>query len=446
MLSMSNELRAQAEAHRLAAEKAEQATEWQEAARGYEQCLSLVAQAGDAAGQDEPALLTGLGRCYWNLAQARPAWRTLRRAMTLYDERGDAIGLARATVEIRRIWGPPERHRAMVDDALGKLGDADPYLRACLLLSQRWHDDSAYDRAMALAREHGFEDILAVRKEEDAWKAMNEGRVEEAAPLFREAHDSFARLGRHDAAASTLRGAGFSLIELGYLDEGFAAAEQSFTYAMNAHLNFQAQLALMDMAGVPFARGDFARCEEVVALAPTDSDFRGDLYRMWIAEARGDIDRALQLMVSPERGGNTPTAMGQIHAAAAGLLFRTGKRDAAAQALRAWAAVQREDSNDDAFWEEAPAMVECLVALGDDDLLRKFNDSLRARDERDGARTRFTTLQGRSLYPLRGALAARSGLTDEAERHYRDGLAWCSEARCAADAEACRRGLAALEG
>ena len=444
-MSPDEDLRSQAEAHRRAAEAAEQATEWQDAVREYEQALSLVAQAGDAAGQDEAALLTGLGRCYWNLSEARPAWRTLRRAMTLYDERDDAIGLARATVEIRRIWGPPERHREFVEHALERLGDVEPHLQALLLAYQRWDDETAFDRAMALAEEHGFEDVLAIRKDEHAWKAMREGRVDEAVRLTTESHNTFARLGRHDAAAATLRGAAFGLIEMGRLDEGYAVAERSFEYATKVHLNFQSQLALMDMAGVAFARGDFAQCEEIVAMAPTDSDFRGDLYRMWIAEAQGDIDRALQLMVSPERGGNTPTAMGQIHAAAAGLLYRAGKREAAAQALRAWADVQRGD-DDEAYWMEAPALVECFLDLGDEGLVRAVYDRLRARDERSVAPVRFATLQGRSLFPLRGGICARLGLIEEARQHYREGIAWCEAEGCAADAGACRRGLAALEG
>jgi tetratricopeptide (TPR) repeat protein len=443
MLRMSDDVRARAEAHRLAAEAAEQATAWQDAVREYEQCLSLVAQDGAAAAQDEPALLTGLGRCYWNLSEARPAWRTLRRAMTLYDERNDGVGLARATIEIRRIWGPPERHRQFVQHALERLGDADPHLQALLLAYQRWEDETAYDRAMALAEKHGFDDVLAIQEEEYAWKAMREGRVEEATPLFDKSHDAFVAVGRHDAASGTLRGAAFGLIELGHLDEGFAMAQRSFDYAAKTHLNFQAQLALMDMAGVAFARGEFARCEEIVAMAPTNSDFRGDLYRMWIAEAQGDIDRALQLMVNPERGGNTPTAVGQIHAAAAGLLYRAGKRDAAAQALRAWAAVERY-GEEGVYWMEAPAMVECLLDLADESLVREVHERLRVRDERSVAPVRFSTLQGRSLYPLRGGVCARLGLIDEAKRHYEEGLAWCEAEGCAADADACRRGLAAL--
>ena len=435
----------QAERHRQAGESAEQATRWQEAVGEYEQCLSLADRAPDRDGPDVAAVLTALGRCYWNLAEARTAWRTLRRAISLYQERGDGAGKARATLEILRIWGPPERHQMMAEDALRALGDADPYLRARLLLDLSWDDQDSnehYAEAMALADRLGFEDILAARIQRQAWQLMSDGRVDDGVALFQDVHETYARLGVHSQASGVLRGAGFNLIEAGRLDEGYDFARRSFEYGAERNLLFQAQLALMDMIGVTFARGEFDRCEELLAQSPGASDFRGDLFRMWMAEARGDMDSALRLMVSPERGGNTPTAVGQIHAAAAGVLFRAQREDAAGQALRAWAEVSR--SEDDAYWMEAPALLECLLALGDDELLRTVYSAFQARDERVKTPARFSTLQGRSLAPLRAGVCARLGLLDEAERHYREGLAWCEQERCARDAELCRAGVATM--
>src|SRR5437879_3701241 len=126
--------------HRLNAERAAEATLWADAIREYEACLSIVS-AGDAPDEDEAALLTALGSCYWNLSEARTARRTLRRAIALYRDRGDSVGLARATVEILRIWGPPDRQRAMAEEAFEALGDRDPYLKARLLLRLRWFDE-----------------------------------------------------------------------------------------------------------------------------------------------------------------------------------------------------------------------------------------------------------------------------------------------------------------
>ncbi|MCH8010013.1 MAG: hypothetical protein IIC91_14240, partial [Chloroflexi bacterium] len=437
----------QAERRQRAAQAAEEAAEWRNAVDEYEACLSIVGQSPGGAGQDEVALLTGLGRCYWNLAEARTAWRTLRRAISLAKERGDGVAQARATVEILHIWGPPERHKMMAEEALAALGDGDAYLKARLLLDlgqPQYNDHSRYEKALAIAEEHGFEDILASRIQQEAWTLFEQGDIEESLRLFDEAHLAYAGQKVHHVASGMLRGAGFNMLEIGRLDEGYRLAERSYEYAANVNLLFNAQLALMDMIGVAFVRGEFERCEELLASSPGDSDFRADCYRMWIAEARGDVDTALRLMVDPERGGKAPTAVGQIHASSAGVLYNAGKHDAAQQALDAWKDVDRGD-DDTPYWMEAPAALDCILALGDEDLLRRIYNAFERRDKGVRAPARYSTLQGRAIAPLRAGVCLRLGLAGEAERHYREGLAWCEQERCSADAERCRAGLAQTE-
>jgi len=438
----------QANEHRLAAERAENATQWRDAIDEYEACLSIVSTEQDGAGQDEAALLTALGRCYWNLSEARTAWRTLRRAMSIYNERDDGVGFARATVEILRIWGPPERHRAMAEEAVEMLGDQDPYLRARLLLDLGWpeHGDrTAFEEALSLAETHGFQDVLTARTQEEAWKRFDEGDIEGSVGLFEQAHATYAAHHAHHPAAGVLRGAGFNLIEIGELDRGYAIAERAFTYARDVNLLFSSQLALLDMIGVAFARGEFDRCEELLALSPGGSDFRADCYRMWIAEARGDFDSALGLLVDPERAGKAPTAEGQIHASSAGVLYSAGKQDAAGQALQAWWRVDR-GSDMEPFWMEAPAALECILALGDEDMHRKIYDAFRQRDERGAIPARFSTLQGRAVAPVRAGVALKLGFVKEANHILNEGLAWCERESCARDAERCRDALAEIGG
>ena len=196
------------------------------------------------------------------------------------------------------------------------------------------------------------------------------------------------------------------------------------------------------MVGIAFARGEDRQCEELLAQAPGETDFRGDLYRMWLAEARGDTDGAIRLMVDPARGGNATTAMGQLHAAAAGTMYRAGRTDAARQALRAWADVPRGwDGWEEDLCIESPVLTDCLIALGDDALVRQLYGAFAERDRRSKAPFRFSTLQGRALAPTRGAVALKLGHLVEAEHHYREGLDWCEEQRCVRDAELCRAGL-----
>jgi hypothetical protein len=174
---------------RVDGERNERATLWPDAARAYEEALSLIGASPDSA-SDEAALMTALGRCYWRDGQARPAWRTLRRAIALYRELGDAPGMGRATAELMAIWGPPDRQRAMAQEALDALGDSEPHLRAWLFVWTRRHEE-----ALALADEYGFEDILPVRLNAPADRALEEGRIDEFVALLRETHDVYARLG-----------------------------------------------------------------------------------------------------------------------------------------------------------------------------------------------------------------------------------------------------------
>jgi len=227
----------------------------------------------------------------------------------------------------------------------------------------------------------------------------------------------------------------------GFLDDGYRMAERAFDYASSVNIMFTAQLALMDMAAVPYARGDFDLCESVLARMPGTTDFRADLFRMWMAEARGDTAGALRLMVDPARGGSATTAMGQLHASSAGVLYRAGKQGAAQQAMQAWAAVERGWEEDIAW--ESPALLECLLDLGDDALVRRIYNAFAKTDERNKVPMQFSTLQGRALAPIRGGVALKLGLREEAAARYRDGLAWCERERCASDAALCRAGLAA---
>src|ERR1700674_2543780 len=138
-----------------AARAAEAAYDWPESIRLYEEALSSLPREGEAWPTVEVDLLIALGRCYWRNAEARPAWRTLMRAITSCKQRGDAVAQARATTEILHIWGPWERHKMLADDALAALGDSEPYLRA-RLLGQTDREDEAF----VIGEQYGYEDVL----------------------------------------------------------------------------------------------------------------------------------------------------------------------------------------------------------------------------------------------------------------------------------------------
>lgn len=415
------------------AEAAELRTEWDVAAQHYEACLTQLESATEAV--DEAAVLTALGRCYWRLAQARPAWRTLLRAITMYRERDDAPGMANATIELLRIWGPPDRQRALADDALAALGESEPALRA-RLLARNWR----WEEAIPIAEAHNVEDVLIGKLEQRAWQTFDEGNLEESLALRHSASEEYRRLGNYEGVAYSLRNAAFGLLVAGHLDRGEAAAREAFEYGRSVHLLFTEQLALLDIAGVAYARGQFERCHALLAESSQELDFRGDLYRMWMAADGGDLEKALELMVDPGRAGGAPGPLAQVHAGRAGVLFAAGQENAARHEMQA--AIDGARADDNEFVDVLAAMAECFVALADEATVREVYDVWEKGDREHKIPFRFSTLQGRNADVAHGMICERLGLRDEAERHYRSGLDWCERERCAADAQRCLAGLA----
>lgn len=420
---------------------AEAAYNWPEAIRLYEEALSALPREGDAWPAAEADLLTALGRCYWRNADARPAWRTLMRAITSCKQRADAPAQARATLEILKIWGPWERHRMMAEDALAALGDSELYLRARLL----WAADRG-DEAFALAEQHGYDDVLAFRRAEQGWRASREGRLDEARAIAQEMHAAHDRLGNWEAAANGLRGIGFSTLVAGDLTLGEPILRQSYEYAAKFNLRFFEQLALVDVIGVAYARCDWAECDRMLDSIIGGADFRADLYRMWIAELRGDTERAKSLLVDPQRAGGSGDGLAQVHSARAGVLYRAGQHGAA----RAELEVMLRSANGDhqSLEHYLPACVDAIVALCDDgairDCKRRIEDPPADPRQRFDSGYVYSTLQGRAVHYTRGALALRLGHDDEAAMHFEAGVAWAQRERCPLDEAACHEGLAQL--
>jgi hypothetical protein len=83
------------------------------------------------------------------------------------------------------------------------------------------------------------------------------------------------------------------------------------------------------------------------------------------------------------------------------------------------------------------ALGACLPVLGDDALVETAYREISALPE-----LRLVGIAAHSTDHLRGALALRLGLIDEAEGHYRSGLAWAERERCPVEQGRCLQGLA----
>ena len=182
---------------KLSAEQAEAQFAWDEAARHYENCLTLLSEDEDRLGQDEAALHEALGRCEISAAQIRPGWRNLMRAITLYRERDDAIGQARVVLELPSTeFVPSERIAGIADTALEMLGASERRLRAQLLatraLTQVAGAGEAAREAASLASTHDFPDVHASVLMYEALSSFGTAPTGQTVQLFREAHAALA--------------------------------------------------------------------------------------------------------------------------------------------------------------------------------------------------------------------------------------------------------------
>jgi hypothetical protein len=267
----------------LAAEQAERTTAWEEAARHYERCLTLVGElegrgAGDAAQptEGEAALLLALGRCWRNAGEHRAAWRSLMRAIELYHARDDGVGHARATLEALEIFAPPQRQAELVRAALRGLGedDAAPQLagRLLALLLDPWRtgrreaeEAQLRKRVERLVACYGLAEVPALLTFGDAWRGWLASDFAAAATDYRRAHVGLAAQGQTGLAAQALFWNALSLLNHGRLETGTAAMEEALSYAQRPQLRFVVDNAPAYLAGLQLAQGRFTTFDALVA-------------------------------------------------------------------------------------------------------------------------------------------------------------------------------------
>ena len=185
-------------------------------------------------------------------------------------------------------------------------------------------------------------------------------------------------------------------------------------------------------------RCDFERCESLLAQADDDY-FWVQLLRVGLAELRGDSRRALELMPDERSAGSFPQFVFQLKGTRARVRLSAGDGAAA-----------RNDV--DAFFEYGRANhVRWDSVMG---FSGAWAFGYRIADHADDATVRWIydyhisfpdmrlTFDAGSADVLSGHLALRLGLADEAEQHFRTGLAWCEQEHWPVEQGRCLEGLA----
>jgi class 3 adenylate cyclase len=439
---------------KLAALQAEAQFAWDEAAQQYERCLTLVSEAEDRLGEDEAGLLTALGRCARDDGQYRPAWRALMRALTLYRQRGDGVGFARAYLEADLVPAPPERKVPMLREAIELLGAGDSHLEAQLLslapfMGRRFGSEeqveAARRRASELVAEHGFADVEATLVNVESMLAWRNGEVARGIELLGEVFERRARLGLVRLAAGNAWLASIRILAPGSLDEGRAAAEKALAYAQAHHMRFQEENSAALLLALLLVRCDFAGFDALAAERASDASWVVTALRATRAEIAGDLDAALALLPEPAAAGGNPDQLTLVHGTRARVLANAGQFDRARQELVALRAAW--DTADSPVYEGVAidmgglaALDEALTQIADGVLLRAIDAY--QRGEPLAPQLNYQALAGRTIQRIYGDVALRLDQLEDAEALYRTGLEWCERERCPIEAGRCLAGLA----
>jgi hypothetical protein len=203
------------------------------------------------------------------------------------------------------------------------------------------------------------------------------------------------------------------------------------------------------LAALALARGDTASADKLTADHGelTAVGFFGQLLvQVRRLEEAGDAAGALALLEGGEAPPVFPDANAlTLHGVRARVRWRAGAAAGAQQDLAAWreATMAYQEGHLAAIQilgaiEGFPAADRVLVELGNEATIQATYDQLSTWDG-----LRFSYLSG-GVDHLRGDLALRLGLEEEADQHYRTGLAWAEQEHVPVEQGRCLQGLAQI--
>lgn len=432
---------------RIAAERAETASGWVEASRQYGVCLELLGEGADPETRAE--LLAARGRCAWLAGEPREAVSDLRAAIQQFSATGRHSDAARAGLALLEIPSSSVRRIATAEEALALLGSDEPRLESLLTIARlqmRRLDHDAEERMSArlseLTATHSFDDVTAEAALLQASRAFYASRPDQIAAFADAAYRQFRDLHDDRGVAEALSWRARGLASFGDLDGALAASRELETHALSAGLDAMASTGARMQAGVYLARMEHSEFEEAVSRIAAE-DFTGVLIKGAMAEQSGDATRALALLPLADAAVGVAAFEVVISGCRARVLHSFGRDDEAREALVAWSeSLAEADGSVDALisTEAAIQLVdESLADLGTVEQVREAYEVLSACPL-----IRYTADQP-GLDRLRGALALRLERTDDARRHYSEGLQWAERERCTTEMGRSLLGLARVE-
>jgi tetratricopeptide (TPR) repeat protein len=434
---------------RLAAEQAEAVAGWDEARHHYQRCLDLLADTSDDLGEDRADLLVRLGRCARDSGDSRVAWRSLREAIELYRRAGDGPAMAHATLDALHVYTTPQQVDRLAHDALAALDGADPHLEALLLvelvsqtLGQDLRTDAERERLAALTAMHEWEDVGAALLLGETFYAYFDASlgVHDSAARFQEAFECFDRLGQPGRAILAANVWASAVSATGDLDAGLAAHDEFVGYARRHGARYLEDLILWYSSLIHEARCDWDAIDRLQAehreRFPDSRQSRIiDSYRYWRA---GRLDDAIA--VHPEPDPAIPQLQARDLARLTELLHLAGRDAEEAETFGELRALLDESPNLILHNVALMYLEGHTVQFADDDLLDTFDELLRRHDAQPDPQVGPSP----SLQRVYAGYDLARGRVDDAERRYREALAWSERERCPVEAGLCHQGLAEI--
>lgn len=428
-----------------AADRARAATAWDEAAEQYERVATLLQGRGDRHGEADA--LVALGSCWRRAGASRKAWQCFMRSLSLFEELGDGVGAARATVEALRIPTAPARREELARRGIRALGDADPRLEAQLHLSLAlWSpdgDSESRSRARQLAEREDLVEVIAALEQADANQTLSEGHPADAREHLERLYAVCLARGKRGWALRFLTSASSIPLFQGNLDDGESALLRAIAFSDGTNPLWEGGL-LTWLAGVALARDQRARYDELSERAGRlhPEGFRLSLLGALRSEFDGDIEQALKMLPLPDQTGSYPGWLAIVHGTKARVLHHAAQTEAALDELGRWAqswSPFRVADGTPGYLHTVSCVDAVLAAVGPEDLVTRTYDELKR-----WSWARFAPGNACSLDRLRGDLARRLGRVDDAERHYREGADWALKQQCNTEFGRCLVGLAEL--
>jgi class 3 adenylate cyclase len=352
---------------------------------------------------------------------------------------------------------PSERRVELVEHVLVLLGGAAPDIEGLLLVHRlrlrglsNEKRQGLERRLSGLAEEYPEAAFSAHATALAASRALEQGRLTEAAALARNASLALGRVGETQAAAVALLAGAMAWTQAGELDRAREAYIRTMRSAAAARLHYIAGVCAMALAGLHRMRCEFDVYEQFMALIPADNWTR-QIFAAERAEHAGDAERCISLLPSPALGAGVAEWELILSGSRARMLYNASGPEAARTDFDRWRStlatlVDDPESLVESITSATPLETalgladECFAAMGsDDDVARMYQRLVAHGWIRTGG-------DFRQLDRVRGALALRLGLADDAEHHFSAGLEWCERERCPIEAGRCLQGLAEVAG